>query len=167
MPSSFRPLEPSGPAFSILGRAQTPEASEAAAAATPGPGQYFDPASATTFRQLPAFSFGNAVREVAEAPGSSSADALGPGAYSPEALDRGPAFTFAGKTELRTPAAEHPGPGQYDLTKGLEKGPAFTIGVRHAPTEEKEAAARPAPGEYDLAGAMIWGVWRMTQHRCV
>lgn len=75
-----------------------------------------------------------------------SDDLPAPGQYEPPAGGSGPAFTMAGRSGAPERAEARPGPGDYDIGGGKDRGKAFTMGVRLRDASPDQD--RPGPGEY-------------------
>ena len=89
----------------------------------------------------------------------------GPGEYSVQAKNHGPAFTMAGLPPTKKVESL---PGPYLVAEKGLNGPAFTIGVRFA---EPPKADHPGPGMYGdpyatlIAAHNIKGVYPVTRFR--
>ncbi|KAF5840064.1 hypothetical protein DUNSADRAFT_17981 [Dunaliella salina] len=130
-----------GPAYSI------PQAGASGAAkpegpASPGPGEYEVPLPP----QGPAYTIATTGRPQPK-PGDGGP---GPGDYSDgiDALgNRGPAYTIAGRPEVKPPKDILPGPGEYEAPPS-PSGPAYTIAPRIEPPSDKHEPV-VGPGYYD------------------
>ncbi|KAK9808785.1 hypothetical protein WJX72_003649 [[Myrmecia] bisecta] len=130
--------EPTGPAFSILGRIEAPGTPKQS---VPGPGAY----QPTPTKCGPAYTIAGRALESKPAAG-----VPGVGAYDVAVESKAPAFTIAGRpTDAAEEAAsDAPGPGDYSIEKqAWRDGPAFTISQASGKAVSK-LVDTPGPAHY-------------------